>query len=231
MCLRACDDRGTRVAGMDVWKTRWVVAVIEDGQFAGAGVAGDAQGVFDSVPDASVVAIDIPIGLPRLGCTREADIQARKLVGRRKASSVFPAPAQEFVDAPTFEAANAIARRAECAGVSRQTYALRTAILQVAPPAAADDRIHEVHPEVSFRLAKRSCLVTSKLSWAGVHERRRLLKAHGLLIPDDLGDAGAAGIADVLDAVACAWSAWRIATGAAVRLPGEGHGRAPAIWG
>jgi predicted RNase H-like nuclease len=231
MCLGACDDRPVRVAGLDVWKTRWVVAVIEDGQFAGAGVGDDAQSAVDSVPDARVVAIDIPIGLPRLCCTRGADIQARKLVGPRKASSVFPAPAREFVRAPTFEAANAIARRAGCAGVSRQTYALRTAILQVAPLAAADDRIHEAHPEVSFRLAKGSCLVTSKLSWAGVHERRRLLEAQGLPIRDDVGGAGAAGIADVLDAVACAWSAWRIATGVAMRLPGEGDGRAPAIWG
>ncbi|MGH3838777.1 MAG: DUF429 domain-containing protein [Pseudonocardiaceae bacterium] len=40
-------------------------------------------------------------------------------------------------------------------------------------------------------------------------------------MPDQLGDAGNAGADDVLDAAAAAWSAHRIATGHASRLPTE----------
>jgi predicted RNase H-like nuclease len=216
---------------MDVWKKRWVVAVVDDGRFASVHVADDARSAVASVPDACVIAIDIPIGLPKLCGKRDADKEASKLVGKHKASSVFPAPARVLVDAPTFAAANAIAHREGCPGVSQQTYALRAAILQVAPLADADARIHEVHPEVSFRLAKGECLETAKASWNGVQERRRILQEHGLVIPDDLPAAGKAGVADVLDAVSCAWSAGRIAAGEARRLPARGDARAPAIWG
>ena len=49
--------------------------------------------------------------------------------------------------------------------------------------------------------------------------RRTLLARHGIQLPDHLGDAGEAGPDDVLDAAAAAWSAQRIATGHASRLP------------
>jgi predicted RNase H-like nuclease len=231
MCPGACDDRRVRVAGMDIWKTRWVVAVVQDGRFERAHVADDARSAIASVPDVRVIGIDIPIGLPPLGLRRTADRQARKLVGRHLASSVFPAPAAELVEAPTFEAATAIAHRRGCPGVSRQTYALRTAILEVAPLAEVDRRIHEVHPEVSFRLARGCCLDAPKTSWVGMRERCATLQKHGLVIPDALPEARRAGVADVLDAVACAWTAGRIAEGDACRLPSASGARAPAIWG
>ncbi|MGH3778212.1 MAG: DUF429 domain-containing protein [Pseudonocardiaceae bacterium] len=43
----------------------------------------------------------------------------------------------------------------------------------------------------------------------------------GIHLPDQLGDASNAGADDVLDAAAAAWSAHRIATGHADRLPAE----------
>jgi predicted RNase H-like nuclease len=207
------------------------VAVVEDSRLVGVRVADDAPSAIKGVPDSCVIAIDIPIGLPQLGRNRGADIEARALVGPYLKSSVFPAPAGEFVAAPTYEAAIAIAHQRGCPGVSRQTYALRAAILQVAAVAESDRRVHEVHPEVSFCLAKRDHLETRKASWNGMEERRRILEAQRLIVGHDLGVAGRAGIPDVLDAVACAWSAWRIGHGAALRLPAEGDARAPAIWG
>jgi predicted RNase H-like nuclease len=144
---------------------------------------------------------------------------------------VFPAPARVLLDAPTFAAANALALEQGCPGVSQQTYGLRTAILQVAPLARRDPRIHEVHPEVSFSLAGGGALATRKSSWNGMRERCRILKEHGLAVPDQLPDAGKAGVADVLDAVAYAWSAWRVATDRAVAFPADGDADTPVIWG
>jgi predicted RNase H-like nuclease len=60
------------------------------------------------------------------------------------------------------------------------------------------------------------------------------LRAAGIELPDDLGEAGAAGVDDVLDAAAVAWSAHRIARGMARSLPEQPEpgpdGHAAAIW-
>ena len=75
--------------GVDACKKGWV------------GVTSDLRGYFGATIDKlvatadgdgelEVVAIDIPIGLPLTG-TRQADVLARGLVGKRK-SSVFPTP-------------------------------------------------------------------------------------------------------------------------------------------
>jgi predicted RNase H-like nuclease len=114
-------------------------------------------------------------------------------------------------------------------GAVIQAFGLRSAILEVDAVAATDDRVHEIHPEVTLRVMAGGVLTASKRSWNGMHDRRRLLADGGIELPDDLGPAGLAGFDDVLDAAACAWSAHRIATGAAKRLP-AGVGRLSAIW-
>jgi predicted RNase H-like nuclease len=78
-----------------------------------------------------------------------------------------------------------------------------------------------VHPEVSFAAMNGQPLTHRKISWTGHITRRALLAEHGIHIPDQLGDAGKARLDDVLDAAAAAWSAHRIATGHASRLPAE----------
>ena len=92
--------------------------------------------------------------------------------------------------------------------------------------AIRDERVIEVHPEVSFReLAHRP--LHSKHRLEGLVERRRLLEEAGLDVP-----ASAPRIAepDLLDAVVAAWSARRYARGEALPLP-EGHAeRIGAIW-
>ena len=77
--------------------------------------------------------------------------------------------------------------------------------------AARDNRVYEVHPEVSFVALAGQHLEVSKKQWNGHNARRALLAAHGILIPDDLGNTGTVGADDVLDAAAAAWSAHRIA--------------------
>ena len=61
------------------------------------------------------------------------------------------------------------------------------------------------------------------LSWnrSNFYDLFEGLAKHGIDLPDKLGDAGKARLDDVLDAAAAAWSAHRIATGHASRLPTE----------
>ena len=60
-----------------------------------------------------------------------------------------------------------------------------------------------------------------------------MLARHGVVLPDTLGPAGQAPPDDVLDAAAVAWSAHRMATGAAESHPSppeECNGSKIAIW-
>jgi predicted RNase H-like nuclease len=78
-----------------------------------------------------------------------------------------------------------------------------------------------VHPEVSFAAMNDKPLEHRKISWTGHITRRVPLAEHGVHLPDQLGNAGNARLDDLLDAAAAAWSAHRIATGHAIRLPTE----------
>ena len=180
--------------------------------------------------DASVIAVDMPIGLPSFAnWPRRADIAARANVGRRR-SSVFVVFPLETFHAESYAAAVEMCHAAGRSGISRQAYALGPKILEVAEVVAEDDRIHEVHPEVSFATMRGAPLGHSKKTWAGFHQRLRLLAEQQLPLLADLGSAGLAGVDDVLDAAAAAWSAARIGEGTAAWLPGDARPKEPRIW-
>jgi predicted RNase H-like nuclease len=210
-----------RVLGVDACKAGWV-GVALSGDTVRAYVAADieslvAAGCRDG--DVAAVAVDIPIGLPDRG-RRRADVLAKAAVGPRR-SSVFITPVREALLAADHAGAVAVNRRLAGEGVSIQAFGLRTRILEVERWARrADVPVLEVHPEVSFaRLAGRP-LTTRKSTWAGAHQRRRLLTGAGVELDDDFADAGAAaGVDDVLDAAVAAWTARRHALGQATPLP------------
>jgi predicted RNase H-like nuclease len=208
-----------RVAGVDGTKGGWVAVELDDGRYAGAHVICPIETDFkDHLDLARVIAVDIPIGFG----PRRADAAARAFVAGA-ASTVFTTPPREILER-TFGPG---------LGVSAQAHALGPRILHVTRLAAIDARIHEVHPEVSFRAMNGGRpLDYRKKSAGGVLERMRLLETHGIVL-SDLGSAALAPTDDVLDAAAAAWSANRIASGLAQSLPDppqEVDGREVAIW-
>jgi predicted RNase H-like nuclease len=214
--------RALRVAGVDLARGALAVIVLEDDRVVDAfrcDTFADALLV-----DAEVVAVDVPIGIPDAG-PRAADVAARHFVGER-ASSVFPTPIRRALEAATYTEARSIAVELTGKSLSAQSYALGQRILEVDEYAHRDERVIEVHPEVSFReLARRP--LPSKNRLEGLAERRALLEQAGIEVP-----AAAPRIAepDLLDATVAAWSARRYALGEALPLP-EGHrARIGAIW-
>ena len=183
----------------------------------------------------TVMAIDIPIGLPDTG-VRQADLLARRAVGPR-AASVFPTPVRSALDHDHYGAA-ALAQRERTGGrgLSAQAFSLRTKIREVeAWLPAARTQVAETHPEVCFAAMAGAALAYAKKTWAGEELRRRLLAGAGIELPADLGAAGGeAAVDDVLDAAAAAWTAARIAAGTAHRLPDPpevfSDGLPSAIW-
>jgi predicted RNase H-like nuclease/predicted enzyme related to lactoylglutathione lyase len=211
-----------RVAGVDMATGAWAVVVLESSRVVDVfRCEAFAEAL---LVDARVVAVDIPIGILESD-SRPADAAARRFVGPR-ASSVFTTPVRRVLEAPTYAEAREIALRLTGKSISAQAYALRRRILEVDEYARRDERVIEVHPEVSFReLARRP--LQSKRTSDGLGERRALLEEAGIELPSS---APRVNEADLLDAAAAAWTARRYARGEALPLP-EGHAeRIGAIW-
>lgn len=230
------------VVGLDGCKDGWVAAVVQDGRLARIEFQPSARKALDAYPQADVLAFDIPIGLSRDG-KRAADEAARRFL-RGRASSVFNSPPREVLDiavgyagttthAQAYRLANEATRRASGRGLPSQSFALFAKIREVRG-VAADRRVFEAHPEVTFTELAGERLLPRKTSWDGLMLRRALLAAQGLPIPDLLGDVSARAAADdIVDAVACAWTAGRVAARTARSFPDRPElidGRKVAIW-
>ncbi len=225
------DDPRVLAAGIDAWKGGWVAVVLDTDGFDRAVVAAGFELLVAALDDVGVIAVDIPIGLPKTQ-PRAADAAARAFVGPRR-SSVFATPPRAVLQAPDYATARTVARRDFGRGLSTQSYALAPKILEVDQVAARDSRIVEVHPEVSFRAIADTPLDQPKKTWNGQMARRLLLEGEGIRVPADLGAAGAVAPDDVLDAAAAAWSGRRKAHGSAMSLPDPPEvlsGIAAAIW-
>jgi predicted RNase H-like nuclease len=134
---------------------------------------------------------------------------------------VFPAPTRASLEAPTYAAARLVDP-----ALSAQSYALRGKILEVDEARHAGPVV-EVHPELAF-LRFAGAVLVSKRTWDGAVQRRAVLAAEGVVLPDDLGPTGGtAAVDDVLDAAACALVAQDVAAGTAEALGDRAEG---VIW-
>jgi predicted RNase H-like nuclease len=150
---------------------------------------------------AGLALIDIPIGLPAVG-PRACDLQARRLLGSPRASSVFPAPARALLAQP----------QPRC---SRQLFNILPKIREADRLAVAARGWFEGHPEVSFALMDGGRgLPEPKRTLTGRLRRRALLAREFADLPQHLDD-------DEADAYALLWSARRLASGAELRLPAQ----------
>jgi predicted RNase H-like nuclease len=174
--------------------------------------------------DCAAIAVDMPIGLSS-GDPRQADVLARRLIGPRS-SSVFPSPVRAVLSAGSHAEASLISSMTHRDGkkISRQTFFLLPKIREVddemSPSLQA--RVVESHPEVCFwALNKEVPLAWSKRTPEGLADRRRLL---GGVYADSIAEVtpprGSAWD-DLHDACVLAWTASRLATGKAQRLPSE----------
>lgn len=208
------------VLGVDACgKQGWVGIGLTDGAYAASLVDARLDVLIERAAGARVIAVDMPLGLVEKGW-RAADLAARALLGVRRSSVFLIAPRPAWRERDYAEAAD---RCQELTGsrLSRQAWALAPKLLEARACWLADERIHEVHPEVSFHaLAGGVPLAHAKRTWRGQHLRRSLLAEAGIELPDALGEADRVPADDVLDAAVAAWSAHRIALGVADRLPG-----------
>ncbi|SEP82296.1 DUF429 domain-containing protein [Microlunatus flavus] len=224
-----------RVLGVDGCRDGWV-GVAPDPDGPRAYTAPDLRALVALAEgDGSVglVGVDIPVGLLDEGW-RLADQEAARALGARRAS-IFRTPVRAALEAPDHASGVRISARASGGGFSVQAWGLRVKVLEVdLLVRGGEDRVREVHPELSFaRLAGRPALHPKK-TWAGQQERLALLAAAGIDLTRLRGGTGSAAPDDVVDAAAVAWTALRLARGDAVSVPSPPqpapYGLHAAIW-
>jgi predicted RNase H-like nuclease len=223
--------RPRELIGIDGCRSGWLVAASDPAlsalRFA---VVGDLELlVARAERGGALVAIDIPIGLGD-GGPRTCDLEARRLLGRPRGSSVFPAPCRRALAATTYRRACALSRRALGVALSIECFNIMPKIRQVDAlmTPARQAFVREVHPELVFALAsgRGRGLVEPKRTAAGERVRLRVLRRmvprfDPAAVRAQLGPAGVARD-DVIDAVACLVAARRIAAGEALVLPAGG---------
>ena len=179
------------VIGADGCKGGWVFVRLENCAFAAATFYRRFAAGVAASGDATVIGVDIPIGYPAPpALERAADGLAQALLHPRR-NTVFPALHPDVLAAPDKQIANDIWFERTGQRVNPLSFALRNKILGVVPIATRDQRVYEVHPEVSFReLAGRP--LAPKNQWNDLAERRACLEEAEIVIPDALAEAGTA---------------------------------------
>jgi len=184
----------------------------------------------DGLPDARVIAIDIPIGLAECG-PRSCDVAARRILGKPRSCSVFPAPVRPALGAECHSEASKLSYSACGKRLSIQSFSILPKIREVEKVMTRElqKRVFEVHPEVSlWALNKKSALKHRKRSRQGREERINLLAPEYRDLNSLLKEFGRrdANVDDLLDAAVAAWTARRIANGEHGRTSSvEFHGR------
>jgi predicted RNase H-like nuclease len=162
----------------------------------------------------TVIAIDVPIGLPESG-RRACDLEARRLLGRRGAS-VFAAPVRPVLGCSSYAEARAVLAALGGASMSAQAFGIVRAVCDVDACVQGDDdeRIVETHPELAFAMLSGEPVLPAKKSTAGQAARLRALTGWWPAVLEAL-ERVPPGVAldDALDALACLWAAERWARG------------------
>lgn len=235
--------RAHSLAGVDGCKAGWfaVLLDIETGEISSE-VFRSAKELCGALADAAVIAVDVPVGLTDRG-QRECDREARKRLGRPRASSVFPAPIRAALGARTRKQASAVQLRLDGRGIGVQVWNILPKIREWdsflrSNPAMAR-RVFEVHPELSFwALNGFRPMKHNKKTLEGRRQRREVLvKEFGSAVLDEVRSSRTpreVADDDLHDAFAALWTARRIYAGAASRLPEtaprDSTGLPMAIW-
>lgn len=189
-------------------------------------------------PRDSIVAIDMPIGLPERD-PRACESAARKLLPVGRKSSVFPVPRRVLLKHASYEAANSDSKRRFDSGLPKQSWHLFPKLSEADAWAKAHKQrnIYEGHPELAFHRLSDGKLLAPKRTREGADQRRALLQHAGFKSLEQWEAALHAREAkrdDLFDACVLLLTARRIAKKQALRVSDQvehdAHGLRMEIW-
>ena len=209
------------VAGVDGCRGGWLCIDERDGVLTGR-IFSTFKELLDALSTASIIAVDIPIGLSDAG-ERLVDPLARKLLRAPRSSSVFPVPIRAVVQETDYRTACQKHWAVDGRALSKQAFAILPKIREVdsllGERPALQARVREIHPEVCFAFWNNGgAMKHRKAEPLGRAERERLIdgawprqrqEVVGQLSRRDYEPD------DVNDAFAALWTAKRIFSGKA----------------
>jgi len=169
--------------GADGCKAGWFTVLLTENTDWKVNVFPDVFSLWNKFSSASVILLDVPIGLREKDPQeRLCDIEARKLLGPKRRSSVFPAPCRAAIDAKTYEEASDINEQMAKRRLSLQTWNIIPKVREVdillSNDESAKSRIREIHPEICFwALAGRHPMKNPKREEDGFLERIQVLRS------------------------------------------------------
>ncbi len=167
--------------GIDGCRAGWFYVECNGGELR-YGVVSRLAELLERASEDATLCIDIPIGLrDDDGTPRECDKEARRCLGRPRASSVFPAPIRAILDIQPYAAALNQNRNITGKGLSQQAFAIAPKIREVDQLMNSCEKarrlVREVHPEICFwALAGRQPMLHRKKTREGHVERIALLE-------------------------------------------------------
>lgn len=167
--------------GVDGCRAGWFAIGLESESSWQVNVFPDVSSLWDHYRQASLILIDIPIGLKTSGKgERRCDPIVRKLLGPRR-SSVFPAPCRGAIYASSYQEACDINQRLTSKRLSVENWHIIPKIREMdcllSENTAARGHIREIHPEFCFwGLAGQPMQYPKKRS-EGLAERIQLLQS------------------------------------------------------
>ena len=179
-----------KYVGVDGCKGGWFCIGFDEHGKYGFGVFCEFEELLDAVPDAELVLVDIPIGLPEGPGGRQADFVARSFLDHpHRKSSVFPTPTRQTVKQAKrsprdYKAASSVSKRSSGKGLSRQAFAIAPKIAEVDDVLTARIRnanpvVREIHPEICFwALNGGKAMSYGKKSREGEDERLQVLRQY-----------------------------------------------------
>ena len=205
--------------GIDGCKSGWICVAIHDLNKWEINVFTSINEIWTKYSNTELILIDMPIGLRDSGpLPRLNDAEARKLLTRKRSSSVFPTPCRAVLSVSTYIEANEKNRQMTGKGLSKQTWNITPKIKEVdeflrKTPKAREVMI-ETGPEICFMaLNKGRPLEYYKKKEEGITERIRLLKSYSSISNKVLKESqeklDSKNVAkdDVFDALVLAFSA------------------------
>lgn len=169
-----------KIVGVDGCKAGWISISIEDENWE-VKLFSNIEDVWCHYRTASVILIDVPIGLKETGNKeRLCDLEARKILRGHRASSVFPVPCRSAMYADNYEEANIIKKNNVARGLSKQSWGIVPKIREVdsfiSSNMEANEIIKESHPELCFLCLAGKPMEYSKKDKEGFEERLAVLK-------------------------------------------------------
>ena len=166
--------------GVDACKKGWFAVTLIDNISWKVNIFPNISSLWNQCKDSRLILIDIPIGLRDSGSNeRSCDKPARRLLGRKRGSSVFPVPCRAAIYANVTEASD-INKRLTDRRLSKQVLGIIPKIKEVDELLSADmtarSRIREIHPEICFwALNGKKSMTFSKKDERGIQERKEVL--------------------------------------------------------